>query len=436
MSTPTTTGLEIAVIGMAGRFPGAGTIHRFWENLKNGVESISFFTGRELEEAGIEPGLLADPNYVKALGYLEATHYFDAVFFGYTPAEAGLTDPQLRIYHECAWAALEDAGCNPDTYPGLIGVYSGASPDIGWVSEALRRAGTPAREFDIHNLNSNFTFGTRLSYTLNLKGPGLTVLTACSTSLSAIHLACQGLLNAECDIALAGGVSISSEGKCGYMFQEGMIGSPDGHCRAFDANAKGVIRGEGAAVVVLKRLEEALEEGDFIYAVIKGTAINNDGARKIGYTAPSVEGQAEVIKAALETAEVEAESISYVEAHGTGTALGDPIEIEGLKLAFDTDKRHFCAVGSVKSNVGHLDNAAGVTGFVKAVLALKHRQIPPSLHFESPNPGIDFENSPFYVNARLKEWKNDHYPLRAGVSSFGIGGTNAHAVLEEAPSGG
>ncbi len=428
------TGLEIAVIGMAGRFPGAANTDEFWNNLKNGVESISFFSDDELLEAGVEPQLVNNRNYVNACSYVEDAEYFDAAFFNYAPVEAQVMDPQLRLFHQCAWEALENAGCNPDIFDGPIGVYAGAATPPAWISGAVRQAGSLARQFDIYALNSSSSFGTRVAYNLNLKGPGLTVQTACSTSLVAIHLACQGLLNAECDIALAGGVSISSKGKSGYFYQEGMIVSPDGHCRAFDADAKGTLRGDGIGIVVLKRLEEALEDGDYIYAVIKGSAINNDGSRKIGYTAPSVEGQAEVIRAAQELAEVEAESITYIEAHGTGTALGDPIEIEGLKLAFDTDKRHFCGIGSVKTNIGHLDNAAGVTGFIKTVLALKNRKIPPSLHFKKPNPGIDFENSPFYVNSELRQWDNPDGPLRAGVSSFGIGGTNAHVVLEEAPA--
>ncbi|MCX6584523.1 MAG: condensation domain-containing protein [Candidatus Aminicenantes bacterium] len=428
-----TTGLEIAVIGMACRFPGAASIEAFWGNVKSGVESIIFFTDRELEEAGVESGLLAHPNYVKARGFLEGAEYFDAEFFSYTPAEARLMDPQMRIYFECAWAGFEDAGYNPGAFPGLIGVYSGASPNIKWVTHALSRAKSPSQEFEIFNLNSNFMFGTRIAYNFNLKGPAITLATGCSSSLVAIHLACQGLLNAECDMALAGGVSINAEGKAGYLYQEGMIGSPDGHCRAFDAHARGTVEGEGAGIVVLKRLEEALEDGDHIYAVIKGSAVNNDGSRKIGYNAPSVEGQSEVIKAALEIAGVDSESISYVEAHGTATHLGDPIEIEGLKTAFNTDKKQFCAIGSVKTNIGHLDAAAGIAGFIKTVLALKNRLIPPSLHFQTPNPQIDFEHSPFYVNTQPREWKNETGPPRAGVSSFGIGGTNAHVVLEAWP---
>jgi acyl transferase domain-containing protein len=431
MENSHTTSLEIAVIGMAGRFPGAQNLQAFWNNLKNGVESISFFSHQELEEEGVAPEALANPAYVKAGGYLTGAEYFDPAFFKYTPLEARAMDPQLRIYHECTWAALEDAGCNPEIYPGLIGVYSGASPNPSWLIELLKQLKNPSQQFDVFNLNSSASFGTRISYNFNLKGPSFALQTACSTSLVAVHVACQGLLNAECDLALAGGVAFYPRRESGYVYQEGMINSPDGHCRAFDARARGTIRGEGVGVVVLKRLQEAVQDGDFIYAVIKGTAINNDGSRKIGYTAPSIDGQADAVKAALEVAEVNPESISYIETHGTGTAIGDPIEIAGLRLVFRKKKRASCALGSVKSNIGHCDNAGGVAGFIKTVLALHHRVIPPSLHFETPNPEIDFENSPFYVNIEKKEWHSKGTPRRAGVSSFGIGGTNAHVILEE-----
>ncbi|MDQ1349715.1 MAG: polyketide synthase PksJ [Acidobacteriota bacterium] len=425
--------MDIAVIGMAGRFPGAQNINEFWENLKNGVECITFFSKEELVEAGVDVELLEDPQYVRASGFLEGGEYFDSDFFKYSPREAGLMDPQLRIYHECAWAALEDAGYDPGTYKGSIGNYAGAQFNLEWVANISEMAGTPSELFDAHVLNSNYSFSSRISYNLNLRGPSFTIQTACSTSLVAIHLACQGLVNRECDMALAGGVKIATLKKSGYLYQEGMIMSPDGHCRAFDAESNGIVDGNGGGVVVLKRLADALSDNDFIYAVVKGSATNNDGIRKAGYTVPSIEGQAEVIRAAQKRAGIEPESITYVEAHGTGTNLGDPIEIEALKLAFNTGKRKFCGIGSVKTNVGHLDNAAGVTGFIKTVLALYHKEIPPSLHFKTPNPKIDFKNSPFYVNNRLKEWKNEIDPLRAGVSSFGVGGANAHVVLEEWP---
>ncbi|MDU5142212.1 MAG: type I polyketide synthase [Paenibacillus dendritiformis] len=426
------TGLEIAVIGMAGRFPGAKNLAEFWANLRDGVESVTFFTDEELREAGIGRELLGHPQYVKAKAMLEDVESFDAPFFNYTPREAELVDPQFRLFHECSWEALEDAGYTPDTEGKLIGVYAGASPNTYWVASQIMRAAHSSDHFQILQLN-NPSFTTRISYKLNLKGPSVSVQTACSTSLVSIHLACQGLLGGECDLALAGGVSINLPRITGYLYQEGMIQSPDGHCRPFDEGANGTLFGDGIGIVVLKRLADALADGDTIHAIIKGSAINNDGSRKVGYTAPSTNGQVEVIRAAHHMAEVDPESIGYIEAHGTGTALGDPIEVEALQLAFNTERTGFCRIGSLKSNIGHLDAAAGVAGFIKAVLALKHRQIPPSLHVQNPNPKIDFARSPFTVNTELSRWDRAGGPLRAGVSSFGIGGTNAHVVLEEAP---
>ena len=428
------TGLEIAVIGMAGRFPGANDIHEFWDHLKQGVESICFFSDRELEEAGIDARLLKNPNYVKAYGLLEGIDCFDSDFFGYTPREAGIMDPQGRVFLECAWRALEDAGYCADTYEGLIGLYAGATSSSNWEAVARLSGKTRGLGYWVSDYLMNKDFlSSRVSYKLNLRGPVVSIQTACSTSLTAIHVAGQAILNGECDMALAGGVTIAVWSRFGYLYQEGMILSPDGHCRAFDVKAKGTVGGDGVGVVVLKRLERAAEDGDHIYAVIKGSAINNDGVRKVGFTAPSIDGEAEAIVAAQEMAEVEAESITYVETHGTATELGDPVEMEALAQAFATTDRGFCAIGSIKTNVGHLDSAAGVAGFIKTVLALTHRLIPPSLHFNTPNPRIHFNGSPFYVNTRLREWHRNGYPLRAGVSSFGIGGTNAHVVLEEAP---
>jgi polyketide synthase PksJ len=428
------TGLEIAVIGMAGRFPGAGNIEKFWDNLKNGVESVIFYTEDELETAGIGPELLANRNYIRSGGgVLEDANCFDAPFFGYLPGEAEIMDPQSRIFHECAWEALEDAGCNPNSYNGMIGIYAGAANNPVWeIAVLLSGKDKTVGEYNSGNLSNKEFLSLWISYKLSLKGPAIEINTSCSTSLVAIHMACRALWTKECDIALAGGVAIGSLQKSGYFYQEGMITSSDGHCRAFDARATGTVSGNGAAVVVLKKLKEAVNDRDNIYAVIKGTAVNNDGIRKAGFTAPSIEGQSDAVKTALHISRVEPESIGYIETHGTGTIIGDPIEIEALTLAFNTAKKNYCAVGSVKTNIGHLDTAAGAAGFIKAVLALKHRQIPPSLHFQSPNPKIDFRNSPFFVNTELREWKSNHgYPLRAGVSSFGIGGTNAHAVLEE-----
>lgn len=428
---------EIAIIGMSGRFPGARDIDEFWQNLKDGVESISFFSDQEVEAAGIDPALLRHPHYVKAGGVLADVELFDAAFFGYSHREAELIDPQQRVFLECAWEALENAGYDPETYKGRIGVYAGVDMNtyllfnLGSNPALLRSAGG----FQVMITNDKDYLSTRVSYKLDLKGPSLTVQTACSTSLVAAHLAWQSLLNGECDMALAGGVSISVPQKAGYLYQEGMVYSPDGHCRAFDARAQGIVFGNGVCIVVLKRLADALADGDSIHAVIKGSAINNDGSMKVGYTAPSVDGQAEVITEAQAMAGVEPETITYIETHGTGTSLGDPIEVAALTQAFRTrtDEKNFCAIGAVKTNVGHLGAAAGVAGLIKTILALKHKMIPPSLNFEQPNPKIDFANSPFYVNTTLAEWRTDGMVRRAGVSSFGIGGTNVHMVLEEAP---
>ncbi|MCX6582110.1 MAG: amino acid adenylation domain-containing protein [Candidatus Aminicenantes bacterium] len=443
---PERTGLEIAVIGMAGRFPGAPNIHRFWENIKNGIESISFFSKEELKEAGIDSQLLDNPNYVRAKGILEGSEYFDAPFFGYLPVEAEIMDPQVRIFHQCAWAALEDAGYVPETYNGLIGLYAGAVDNFYWQvlnllsgrETGAGSAGEPGGlsnakvdPFSSYLLSSRDHLASRISYKLNLKGPSMFIQTACSTSLTTVDNGCRALLTGICDMVLAGGITITYPQKTGFLHQEGMIYSSDGHCRVFDAKASGTVPAEGAGIVVLKRLEEAEADGDQIYAVIKGFAVNNDGMEKVGYTAPSITGQANVIRDALRAAMVNPENIGYIETHGTGTHLGDPVEIEALKSAFHTDKKHFCAIGSVKANLGHTNNAAGIVAFIKTTLILKHGLIPPSLHFENPNPEIDFENSPFYVNTKLKEWKCEMYPRRAGVSSFGIGGTNVHVVLEE-----
>jgi len=427
---------SIAVIGMAGRFPGARNIDEFWQNLRDGRETITRFSDEELLASGVSPELINNPAYVKAGGILENLDIFDAAFFGFTPREAEMTDPQQRIFLQEAWKALEDAGYDPETYPRLIGVYAGVGMN-GYLYNLYSNPGL-IELFGIFQTllgNDKDFLSTRVSYKLNLRGPSVTVQTACSTSLVAVHMACQSLLYYQCDIALAGGVSVSVPQKAGYLYQEGGILSPDGHCRAFDARAQGFVGGSGVGVVVLKRLTEAVADGDHIYAVIKGSAINNDGSLKVGFTAPSVRGQESVIAAAQALAGVEAETISYVEAHGTGTALGDPVEIAALTEVFraSTAARGFCAVGSVKTNIGHLDAAAGVSGLIKTVLALEHRELPPSLHYERPNPEIDFASSPFYVNATLSEWPAGRTPRRAGVSSLGLGGTNAHVILEEAP---
>ena len=428
----------IAIVGMAGRFPGARNIAQFWQNLSNGVESLTALTDEELLRAGVDPLTLRDPAYVKTAAILEDFDRFDASFFGLSPRDAAIMDPQHRVFLECAWEALEHAGWSPDRFPGSIGVYAGSGMNSYLMfnllanPELMRSAGLFLLK---QTGNDKDVLATRVSYQLNLTGPSMTIQTACSTSLVAVHVACRSLLGHECDMALAGGVTIEIPHRTGYLYREGEILSRDGHCRSFDADATGTVFSSGAGVVVLRRLEDALADGDCIHAVIRGTAINNDGLRKAGYLAPSVSGQAEVVAAALSAAQVDADSISYVETHGTGTRVGDPIEITALSRAFrqSTEKRGFCAVGSLKSNVGHLDAAAGVAGLIKTVLSLEHKQIPPSLHFSRPNPLIEFASSPFYVNTCLSNWETKGEPRRAGVTSLGIGGTNAHVVLEEAP---
>ncbi len=428
---------DIAIIGMAGRFPGAADLDAFWENLVNGVESVRDFTEEEVLAAGIDPALARDPHYVKRGGVLDGVELFDARFFGFYPREAEIMDPQHRVFLEVAWHALEHAGYDPAVYPGAIGLYAGCGMNSYLLLNLARNREImeTVQPYQLSLANDKDYLPTRVSYKLNLRGPSVNVQTACSTSLVAVHLACRALLNFECDMALAGGITIRLPQTGGYLYQEGGITSPDGHCRPFDADAAGTVGGNGVGVVVLKRLADAIADGDTVHAVIKATAINNDGSTKVGYTAPSVEGQTQVISAALELAQIDPQTIGYIETHGTGTALGDPIEIAALTQVFgpQTDNRQFCAIGSVKANVGHLDAAAGVTGLIKTVLALKHKKIPPSINFKRPNPRIRFEETPFYVNTKLRDWQTDGMPRRAGVSSFGIGGTNAHAVLEEGP---
>ena len=426
---------SIAVVGMAGRFPGAKNVLEFWRNLRSGVESIRFFGREELLRRGIPSDVLAGGDYVPANGFLADVDLFDAEFFGVPPREAELMDPQHRVLLEVAWEALEDAACDPERFDGRIGVYAG----IGFGSYLVRNVlpyivGRPDIDHLQLLIGNGAEFATsRISYKLNLRGPSVSLNTACSSGLVAVHFACQSLLHYECDLALAGGVSIQLPQDTGYLYQRNGIASPDGHCRPFDAKAAGTVHGNGAGLVALKRLEDAVAAGDNILAVILGSAINNDGAAKVGYTAPSIGGQAEVIEDALAMAGCPAESVTYVEAHGTGTPLGDPVEVAGLTQAFHSEKKAWCAIGSVKSNIGHLDEAAGVAGLIKTVLSLQHREIPPSLHFRTPNAEIGIEKTPFFVNGQLRKWDAES-PRRAGVSSFGIGGTNVHAVIEEAPA--
>lgn len=436
---PTPTG--IAVIGMAGRFPGARNVAEFWRNLCGGVESVRDFSDEELLASGVDPALLRNPAYVKRGGYLDGAEEFDAEFFGYSPREAEYMDPQHRLFLECSWEALEDAGYNPEDNEGSIGVFAGCGDNEYLLQNLLpNRRYSDARGMRAHGhlemaIESRTDFmPTRVSYKLDLKGPSVAIQTACSTSLVAAQMAWQSLMNYQCDMALTGGVSLKIPQKDGYLYREGTILSPDGRCRTFDAKASGTVWGEGVGVVVLKRLEDALADGDCVHAVILGAAVNNDG-RKIGFNVPSAEGQSEVIVTAQALAGVEADSIGYIEAHGTGTLLGDPIELAGLTRAFrlSTERRNFCAIGSVKSNIGHTDVAAGVVSLIATVLALEHEQLPPTLHFERANPDLDLGDSPFFVNDRLRKWPRGAAPRRAGVSSFGVGGTNAHMVLEEAP---
>jgi acyl transferase domain-containing protein len=428
---------EIAIVGMAGRFPRAANLDQFWRNLRDGVEGLTTFSDAELAAIGATPALLDDPRFVKAGMLLEDAELFDAEFFDFNPREAELMDPQHRVFLECAWEALESAGYISDFYTGSVGVFAGVATNtyllFNLYSNQKLIGSVGNLQTAIGNKGDFLT--TRVSYKLNLRGPSINVQTACSTSLVAIHLACQSLLGGECDMALAGGVSISFPQVSGYLYQEGGVLSPDGHCRSFDASARGTVAGRGVGAVALKRLDDAIADRNYIHAIIKGSALNNDGAMKVGYTAPSVEGQAQVIAEAQSVAGVHPDTVSYIETHGTATALNDPIEMAALSQVFRarTQRIGFCAIGSVKTNIGHLDAAAGIAGLIKTVLALKHRQLPPSLHFSQPNPQIDFASSPFYVNTTLSEWRSNGHARRAGVSALGIGGTNAHIVLEEAP---
>jgi amino acid adenylation domain-containing protein len=430
---------DIAIIGLAGRFPGAPDVHRLWQNLIAGREGIRFFTAEELLAADVAPELVARPDYVKAKGILGDVDLFDAAFFGLNPREVELMDPQHRIFLECAWEALEDSGWDAECHPGLVGVYAGLSMNTYLLTNLLSHmelvASADTLQASLGNDKDPLT--ARVSYKLNLKGPSITIQSASSTSLVAVHSACQALINRDCDMALAGGVSIHLPEISGYLYQEGGTVSRDGHCRAFDAASTGFVSGHGCGIVVLKRLSEAIADRDHVYAVIKGSACNNDGSHKVSFMAPSVEGQIQLYNLAYDNAGVDPATVSYVECHGTGTALGDPIEIAALSQAFAarTEGKGVCAIGSIKTNIGHLDTAAGICGLIKAVLALHHRTLPPSLHFLTPNPRIDFANSPFFVNTELRPWEvTDGIPRRAGVTSLGMGGTNAHVVLEEAPA--
>lgn len=431
----------IAVIGIAGRFPGAKNIDEFWSNLISGKETITYFSEEELINLLPDQAeKIKDVNYIRARGIIDDIDKFDAEFFGYTPMDARTMDPQHRIWLETAWNALENAGCDPARYKGSMGVFVGSLYNTYLLNHVIRSQESLEKYLQIYDVDSfnimiNNDGGylpTKTAYKLNLKGPAINVQTACSTSLVAISQACQSLFSFESDACIAGGVSLFVPQELGYSYHIGAITSPDGHCRPFDIDSNGTVPSNGVGAVVLKRLEDAIADNDHIYAVIKGWGINNDGNKKVSYMAPSVDGQAEVIMMAQDIADVHPEDISYIETHGTATPLGDPIEIAALTKAFQnkTNKKQFCAIGSVKSNMGHLDAAAGVTGFIKTVLAAYHRQIPPTINFKSPNSKIDFTKTPFYVLDKLKTW-DDEKPLIMGVSSFGIGGTNTHIIIQE-----
>ncbi|WP_420129756.1 beta-ketoacyl synthase N-terminal-like domain-containing protein [Longimicrobium sp.] len=428
---------DVAIVGLAGRFPGADDLDAFWGILREGRETITHFTDDEMRAAGVPDELLAMPGFVKAAGRLRDIEHFDAGFFGYSPREAQVLEPAHRIFLECAWEALESAGYTPERAAGRVGVYAGAGTPMYYETHVLPNE---ALVDAVGGLAAALSGGkdfiaTRVAYKLGLRGPALSVQTACSTSLVAVHLAVQSLLSGESDMALAGGATVHVPQVSGYVHGPGTIVSPDGHCRTFDARSGGTVSGSGVGVVALKRLADALRDGDPVRAVIKGSAINNDGAARVAFSAPGVEGQSSVITEALAAADVHPTTIQYVEAHGSATDLGDVIEIAALKQAYGahTGAVGFCTVGAVKSNTGHLDIAAGVTGLIKTVLSMEHAQIPPTVHFTAPNPKLGIENSPFIVRGALTPWTTDGGPRRAGVSSFGIGGTNAHVIVEEAP---
>ncbi|HSD54317.1 MAG TPA: beta-ketoacyl synthase N-terminal-like domain-containing protein, partial [Burkholderiales bacterium] len=430
-------GGAIAIVGMACRFPGAADPAAFWRNLRDGVESITFFSDEELLAAGVDAATLAQPNYIKAAPVLEDVDKFDAAFFGYSPREAAVTDPQHRLFLEVAWEAFEAAGYRPDACPGVVGVFAGAGGIV--TNYLVAHPRHPALVGDTATLpyigNDKDFLATRVSYKLNLGGPSLTVQTACSTSLVATHLACQSLLSGESDMVLAGAATVRVPHTRGYVAERGNVHSPDGRCRPFDANGQGAIFGSGVAAVLLKRLDDALAAGDHIHAVIRGTSITNDGASKPTYTAPSATGQARAMTEALARADVTPATVGYVECHAAGTPVGDPLEIQALTRAFGAANARpgSCAVGSVKGNIGHPEQTAGLAALIKTALALEHRQLPPSLNFTAPNPNVDFAGGPFFVNATLRDWPSEQHPRRAGVNSLGMGGTNAFAVLEEAP---
>lgn len=424
---------DIAIVGLECQFPGAENKEQYWENLKNGVESIQPVTEEELRRAGVPEKVFSKPNYVKAASCIDNYDYFAADFFGYSKREAEMMDPQHRLFLEICYHALEDAGYDTQQYDGKVGVFAGGTFNSYLLNNILkgRSMDGSAEKFFMQISNDKDNLATRVSYKLDLTGPSLSLQTACSSSLVALHYACQSLLSQECDMALAGGVTVRCPQKIGYEYEQDMILSKDGHCRPFDADASGTVFGSGVGAVVLKRLSDAIEDGDQIHAVVKATGINNDGAEKVGYTAPGSKGQEEILATVLELSELDKESISAIEAHGTATALGDPIEFESIKKVYGTERTdgQKVAIGSVKGNIGHLECASGMASLIKMVLCLEHETLVPSLHYKKANPHLGIEETGFYVNTETKEWKTDGSPLYCAISSFGIGGTNAHVIL-------
>ena len=442
MSTSSAALSGVAIIGMACRFPGASSVGEFWSNLCRGVESVRFFSEVELRASGVDPAFLGRPTYVRAAPVLPEVDRFDAAFFGYSPREAELLDPQQRLFLEVAWEAFDDAGYHAESTPSVVGVFAGGGSVVtSYLLAHTAHPDLPGQTASLPHLGNDKDFlSTRVSYKLNLTGPSLTVQTACSTSLVAVHLACQSLLSGECDMALGGAATVRIPQVAGYVAEKGNVYSLDGHCRPFDAGGQGTIFGSGVAAILLRRLSDAVADGDHVYAVMKGSAINNDGGRKVSYTAPSVTGQARAMVEAITLAAVPPETIGYVECHATGTATGDPLEIEALTRAFqahavqeNSERTAYCAVGSVKGNIGHPEEAAGLASLIKAALAIYHAQLPPTMNFTRPNPAIGFAGSPFYVNDSLRDWAPGPHPRCAGINSLGIGGTNAFVILEQAP---
>lgn len=427
---------EVAIIGMAGRFPKAKNIEEYWNNLMEGKECVTFFSEEELRETGIDDLTLHDSSYVKARPYIEDIECFDAEFFKVNSREATIMDPQHRLFMQVAWESLEDAGYIPTNYDGKIGIFAGCDTNTYLLNNVILSEPDIVREDPLAiKMEDKDYLCTRTAYRLNLTGPSVMTQSACSSATIAVHLASESILSGECDMALAGAVSLTLPVKSGYFYREGGVVSQDGHVRVFDSQSSGTVYGDGLGVVVLKRLSDAIEDKDHIYAVIKGVASNNDGGDRIGFTAPSLQGQADVIQGALDAAGVEPDSIGYIETHGTGTKLGDSIEIAALIEAYKEGTREegTCPIGSVKPNIGHTSTASGMASLIKVALALEKEIIPPTIHYQETNPEINFSNTPFYVNTKVKEWRREGSPRRAALSAFGLGGSNTHMILEEAP---